>query len=128
MLGDAVLGNVNMNLTVDQLLTESDALMSSLLNVQATYGRDGLIPWLDLEPVVDPAKWIGLGDNAALAQSLAVMVGSLQGATLTAAQQAVRTQIIAKINTFLDNQAPGYLSFVDPQLGIFRNSLDTQTN
>ncbi len=111
-------------MTQDEALTEIDTVLTSLLNVQTQYGWNGLLPWFDLDPVVDPAAWVGLGDNANLAQSLAVMMGSLDGAPLTPAQRTAANAILAKADQFLNNQAPGYAAFVDPTFGIFRSSVD----
>ena len=129
ILGQVVRGKLNNGMTRDQALAEVDAVVTSLLNVQQNFGWNGLIPWFDLDPVVDPADWIGLGDNANLAQSLAAMMGDLESSGgLTPAQQALMNSIVADAELFLDNQAPGFLAFADPVTGLFRASLDLITN
>ncbi len=126
--GDQVNGKTDREgQTVLQLLSQIDTVMTNLLDVQADFGWNGLLPFLNLDPLEPMTTRIGLGDNANLAQSLAVLIGSLESATLTPAEEAAVDLIIEKIEEFLDNQAAGYAAFVDPTFGIFRASYDTAT-
>ena len=131
VLGEVIDGKVNNGLTVDQALTEIDTVLTRLLSAQASFGWNGLLPWMDLDPTLAPYnRTIGLGDNAALAQSLAVMVGSLESANLTPTQRTAANGLTTKVDQFLNNQAPGYAAFVDPTFGIFRQAFirDTLTS
>jgi hypothetical protein len=124
ILGDVVLGEMDNGMTKTRALTEIDTVMNSLLSAQSTYGWNGLLPWLNLGPVSASNDTIGLGDNANLAQSLAAMVGALEGAGLSGADLATVQQIIAKVEQFLDAQEAGYAAFVDSSTGLFRAAYD----
>ncbi len=122
ILGDVVKGKIQNGMTPAEALTELNTVLDSLLSVQQNFGWNGLIPWMDLDPVLDPAPWIGLGDNANLTQSIAVMIGALEGSSLNGTDD-----IVAKAELFLDNQEPGYTAFVDPQNGLFFGAFNTTT-
>ena len=108
ILGDVVNGKTENGLTIGEALTELNAVTDSLLDAQQQFGWNGLLPWLSLNPYGTYTDWVGLGDNANLAQSLAVMVGSLEMAALDAEQRGFADTIAAKVETFLDRQLPGY--------------------
>lgn len=133
ILGEVVSGKIDNGMTRDQALTEINAVLTSLLDIQEDYGWKGLIPWMKLAPQITPrTKDIALGDNANLAQSLAVLSGFLQSASLTPAQAAVADTLKNKVELFLDNQEEGYLSFVEEVSGGFyqvftRDTLNSQT-
>lgn len=127
MLGEALHGNLDFGMNTDEILDEIETVIDSLLDVQSTHGWNGLLPFLDLDPIAPATSTIGFGDNANLAQSLAEASGSLQSAVLTSEQAAVRTALLADIEQFLDNQEAGYLAFVDNATGLFRNSVNSQT-
>ncbi len=127
ILGDVVKGRINNGMSVDQALDEINLVMTNLLSAQTNFGWNGLLPFLSLDPLGRQNSQVGLGDNANLTQSLAVMVGSLEGVNLNTSQQAKRSAVAAKVDQFLNNQAPGYAAFVDPVRGTFRTSYDITT-
>jgi hypothetical protein len=136
ILGDIVRGSiVNNTMSKAQALAEIKYILSGssgtggLLGVQATYGANcgGLIPWLDLGPLGAHETKAGLGDNANLAQSMAVMVGALESAGLTGADLAAAQAITAQVDQFLNNQAAGYAALVNPVSGRFYGEVNTTT-
>ena len=60
-------------------------------------------------------------------QSLAVMVGALEGATLTASQRTSADAIGTQVKNFLDAQEQGYEDFVDAAAGQFRMEVKPST-
>ncbi|MFA5159386.1 MAG: hypothetical protein WC484_02655, partial [Candidatus Omnitrophota bacterium] len=133
ILGDVVLGKIDDGtdkaIQRDNALTELNTVMTNLLSYQSSLGWNGLLPWLNI-PGGDPTASrdkdghinIGLGDNANLSQSVAVMIGALESAGLG-------TEVIAKAEAFLTAQADGYAAFVDKPVaeggtGLFRGSYD----
>jgi len=124
ILGDVVSGALDNGMTQNQALAEISLVLENLLNVQRDYGWNGLIPWLDLDPLNASEPKVALGDNANLSQSIAVMIGALEQAGLSAAQL---NPIQGQANTFLANQKSGYAAFVDPIFGIFRGDVNTAT-
>jgi hypothetical protein len=127
ILGDTVNQKIENTMTADQALTELNLLLDSLLDAQERFGWNGLIPWLNLEPYGEATEWIGLGDNANLAQSLAVMAGALEMADLTLGQRANADGVIDKVETFLDRQQPGYEAMIDPHFQIFAATVNKRT-
>jgi hypothetical protein len=128
ILGDDVLGSLNNGMTKTQALAEIQTVLTNLLSVQSSYGWNGLIPWLNLGPLGLYEKKVALGDNANLAQSLAVMVGALESSGLSAANLTTAQQITVKVDQFLNAQAAGYAAFVDPGTGLFRGDYTWTTN
>lgn len=130
ILGDAVAGHLDNGNTTSQNLTEIEAVIDSLLTVQQTEGWNGLLPWLDLDENLNDENLsiVGVGDNANLAQSLAVMVGALEQTNLAGAEETLAQAIVQKVEQFLDNQEPGYLAFVDGATGLFHASIDIDGN
>ncbi|HOW59691.1 MAG TPA: hypothetical protein PLO78_08225, partial [Candidatus Omnitrophota bacterium] len=127
ILGDVVRGALSNGMTPAQALTEINTVVGNLLTAQTTYGWRGLLPWLNLNPLSAQSNSIGLGDNANLAQSIAVMIGALEAASLSAADRIIAQQIVARADQFLNNQATGYTSFVDAGTGLFYASVHSQT-
>ncbi len=127
MLGDAVNGHLDLGLTEAELLTEIEFVMDNLLQVQTDHGWNGLLPFLHLQPSISPVDTVGIGDNLNLLQSLAVLIGSLEGAGLSGASQTQATSIATKANTFMDNQEAGYVASVHPTFGLFRAAYNTST-
>ncbi|OQA57078.1 MAG: hypothetical protein BWY42_00702 [Candidatus Omnitrophica bacterium ADurb.Bin277] len=125
ILGEVVKGTIDNGMTKAQALAEISAVLTSLLNVQTNYGWNGLIPWLNLEPLGMSEKKVALGDNANLAQSIVTMIGALEGAGLAAAQL---DPIRNNAHLFINNQADGYAAFVDPVWGLFRGDYVWTTN
>lgn len=128
ILADVVAGNLDNGLTTDQAITELDHVMTSLLSFQSSLGWNGLLPFIDLDPQGPLTDIVGTGDNANLAQSLAVVIGALEGATLTASQQTAVNTLIGKMDTFLDNQEPGYLALFDNVNGLLFGQVNRTTN
>ena len=124
ILGDVVNGNIDNGMTTAQALAELNTVMTNLLIAQSNYGWNGLLPWLDLNPLAASSNTIGLGDNANLSQSLAVMVGALESAGLSGADLTAAQQIATQVEQFLNAQATGYATFVDPTWGVFRAAYD----
>ena len=124
ILGDVINGKLNNGMTVTQALTEVDAIVDSLLRVQSAYGWFGFIPWMNLSPEGASSSSVSLLDNANLAQSLAVMMGALQGAGLTGNNLTAANGIIGNTEQFLEAQRPAYKKFVDGATGLFRLSYD----
>ncbi|MBI3307289.1 MAG: VCBS repeat-containing protein [Candidatus Omnitrophica bacterium] len=121
ILSEVVNGTLSNGMTVDQALSEINTVMTNLLTAQTDFGWNGLLPWMTLEPALAPRDAIiGLGDNANLAQSLALAAGALEQASLTSAQRTSANVRVTQMEQFLNNQAPGYAAFVDPAFGIFR--------
>jgi hypothetical protein len=123
---------INNGMTPDQALTEMNTVVDNLLDAQQRFGWNGLIPWLDLDPYrARPDDfgevWVALGDNANLAQSLAVMIGTLEMANLDTFQQSLANGIISKAEAFLDNQQLGYEKMVDPMFGKFAATVNVRT-
>ncbi|MFZ5801878.1 MAG: hypothetical protein ACOY3K_02030, partial [Candidatus Omnitrophota bacterium] len=128
ILGDAVRGLMDFHgWTKLQLLNEINTVMDSLLAAQTSFGWNGLLPFLDLSPYQPLTTVYGIGDNANLAQSLAVMEGAIRIPAKTTAERTVANAIYAKITQFLDNQEPGFVAAVHPTFGVFWNSYDTAT-
>lgn len=133
ILGEVVSGKLDNGMTRDEALAEINTVLTSLLDIQEDYGWKGLIPWMKLAPAVFPrTKDIALGDNANLAQSLAVLSGLLQTASLTPGQSAAADLLKNKVELFLDNQEEGYLAFVEEVSGGFyqvftRDTFTSQT-
>ncbi|HTL47449.1 MAG TPA: hypothetical protein VL688_05240 [Verrucomicrobiae bacterium] len=138
MLADAVNGKIDFNgKTQTQLLTEISFVMDKLLSAQTQFGWNGLLPFLDLQPYEASKSecdashpgtevCVGLGDNANLAQSLAVMVGALERAGLSGSNLTTANSVATKVEQFLDNQEDGYQAFVHPIFGVFRSSVNTE--
>ena len=97
ILGDVVSGALDNGMTQNQALAEISLVLGNLLNVQRDYGWNGLIPWLSLNPLNASEPKVALGDNANLSQSIAVMIGALEQAGLSAAQL---NPIQSQANTF----------------------------
>ncbi|MEI6297908.1 MAG: hypothetical protein WCO84_09830, partial [bacterium] len=133
ILGDIVLGKINTGtggMSKAEALAEIDVVMTNLLKLQGNGAGDwnlcwkGLLPWLNIPGGTPTASTdgdghinIGLGDNANLSQSIAVMIGALESSGLGAGA-------IAKAEAFLSAQEVGYKAFVDGEFGIFRGSYD----
>ncbi|MFH1799986.1 MAG: hypothetical protein ABH891_03955, partial [Candidatus Omnitrophota bacterium] len=125
ILGDVVLGKIDNGMTRSQALTEINTVMTNLLSVQsAPYSWNGLIPWLNLNPLAASSDTIALGDNANLSQSIAVTVGALESAGLTGADLTAAQLISTQADQYLNNQAAEYAAFVDGTFGIFRAAYD----
>ncbi len=128
MLSDAAAGNFTWgSRTKDELLTELNTVITNLRSVQdSSAAWHGLLPWLDLSNPGTITRWgntdIGLGDNANLSQSIAVMMGALEGGTWTTAQNSLVQSIISKADTFLNNQQAGYQKLV--RNGLFAGGWD----
>lgn len=121
MLGDFVRGKLAWNgQTVSNALTEIDTVLGSLLDLQTQYGWNGLVPWIDQG---QPYDNVGIGDNANLTQSLAVMIGALEMADLTPAQRTLAQAIANKAETFMTNQQAGYTAAVDKTFGLFPSKI-----
>ena len=131
ILGDMVRGNMplpNGWTNKNQALAEIQTVLTNLLSAQSAYGWNGLMPWLNLGPLGRHENKVALGDNANLAQSLAVMVGALEDSGLSGTDLTSAQQIIAKVDQFLNAQAPGYAAFVDPSNGLFHGDYTWTTN
>ncbi|MFH0984036.1 MAG: hypothetical protein V1882_00715 [Candidatus Omnitrophota bacterium] len=124
ILGDVVSGKISNGMTRSEALTEINTVMTNLRSAQTTYGWNGMIPWLNLNPTAASGDTIALGDNANLSQSIAVMVGALESAGLTGAELTSAQQAATQADQYLNNQAAGYASFVDGTFGIFRAAYD----
>jgi hypothetical protein len=125
ILGDVVTGKINNGMTRTQALAEINTVMTNLLSVQsASYSWNGLIPWLNLNPLAASSNTIALGDNANLSQSIAVMVGALESGGLSGADLTAAQLISTKADQYLSNQAAGYAAFVDSNFGIFHAAYD----
>ncbi len=128
ILGDVALGKIDNGMDQATALAEIDWVMDSLLSAQSSLGWNGLLPWINLHPPAGAptrsSNAIGLGDNANLSQSIAVMIGALESAGLSG------NAVITKAENFLDAQAAGYAAFVDPRTqaaggtGLFRGACD----
>jgi hypothetical protein len=128
ILGDVVLGKIDNGMTRSQALTEINTVMTNLLSVQsAPYSWNGLIPWLNLDPLAASSSTVALGDNANLSQSIAVTVGALESAGLSGADLTAAQQISTKAGQYLNNQSAGYAAFVDSTFGIFHAAYDIST-
>ncbi len=135
ILGDIVRGVItDPGMSKSEALTEIGEVLTNLLSAQANYGwvapgstKHGLIPWLNLSPLGARETKVALGDNANLAQSIAVMMGALDLAGLTGAELTKANQIVTAAEQFLDNQADGYAAFVDSGTGRFHGDVNTQT-
>lgn len=121
MLGDFIRGKMSWpGQTQDQALQEIDTVLNSLNQIQTQFGWNGLIPWIDQG---QPYPVVGIGDNANLAQSIAVMIGALELAHLTPAQRQLADAVTLKAEAFLDRQLPGYLAAVDGPTGLFAGAI-----
>ena len=137
ILGDVVLKALNNGMDQAHALAEIQTVLTNLLSAQAQYGWappgqtvKGLIPWFDLGTTgITKASTdkVALGDNANLAQSLAVMVGALKNSGLTGTNLTTAQSIAAKVEQFLDNQRVGYEKFVDTSKGQFYGDVSTVT-
>ncbi len=128
ILADAANAKISNGKTMEQNMAEMDTVLTNLLSAQASFGWNGLLPWIDLNGAMQPYNTtISVGDNGNLGQSIAVMIGQLESTVMTPAQRAAADAIVAKAEQFLDNQAPGYQAFVDPTLGIFRLAFNRTT-
>jgi hypothetical protein len=132
LLGDVVNGSLSNGMSVEQALIELNAVMDNLQTVQTNHGWNGLIPWMDLNTGNPANSYIGFLDNANMAQSLAVMIGALQGAVLSGTDLTRANTVIAKTEAFLNAQTAGYQAFVDRSpasggFGLFRMSYDRST-
>ncbi len=123
ILGEVVRGNLQNGMTREQALAEMGFVMDGLLKAQRDFGWRGLLPWLDLEPEVYPiTTTIGLGDNANLAQSMAVAAGALELARLSGAEGLLAQEVISKLESFLDLQTEGYQAFVHFSAGVLQQA------
>ncbi len=129
ILADVAGGKLDNGLSQDDALDEIQWILAGLIDAQKKFGWKGLLPWLNLDPY-EPRKddagniWYALGDNANLAQSLAVMIGSLELANFDAARRAKADALTVLADTFLDAQQLGYEKMVDPFLGEFAASVN----
>ena len=119
LLADAITKRVEIpGLTQQGALAAAQKTLASLLDVQARFGWNGLIPWLRLEGTLRPDRTeIALIDNANLSHELAVFIGLLEAANL---DKTVAALLVQEAQAFLDNQGDGYLSFVDSDSGVLR--------
>ncbi len=125
MLGDFIRGKIDWaGKTRQQALEEIDHVLESLSQIQSQYGWKGLIPWIDQG---QPYPIVGIGDNANLAQSLAVMIGALELANLNPVERQQAQAIAIKAELFMDRQSEGYLAAVDPTFGIFAGAINRST-
>lgn len=124
-LAETAIGNLNWDsVSPTQALQAIEKVMSQLLDLQSRYGwKGGLIPWFDLDPQLTPFESVGIGDNANLSQSLAVMVGALESKTFSGIDQTRAELVIQNAETFLSRQKAGYEAAVDPFFGVFAASV-----
>jgi len=113
-------------------------LVTSLRTAQVNFGWNyggsnrGLFPWFEwdsngnLKVVSNPT--IGLGDNANLAQSLAVMIGALEGGTFSGQEATDVNSIISTATTILNSMKTGFEAFYDAGVGLFRHDYDGSFN
>lgn len=110
--------------SVDQALEEMSVLLKSLETLQRREGWKGLIPWFDLDGPHRDRDFlfhqVATGDNANLAQSLAVAAGALEKASLTLRQRTIADALVAGIDRYLDAMEPGFAAMVDEATGLFR--------
>lgn len=140
MLADGIKGEIDYGaFTQLDLLNEINAVVDNLLSVQSQFGWNGLLPFMHLdrpEPnTIEPVNEVGMGDNMNLALSLGSMMGALETAGLSGTNLTFANSIIAKAETFLDNQEPGYLASIEQGNGngiddadgegLFRNAYRT---
>lgn len=125
-LGEIITKRLQVNfLTQAQALAQAQKVLSNLHQVQNQWGWKGLIPWIEMTPVLKPSHdFIGLIDNANLSHSLAALEGALMRANL---DRTLAKDLFNSIDIFLQKQRPGYQSFVDPVSGLLRASYHTQT-
>lgn len=117
MLGDYLRGKLGWEgKSRATALDEINYVIDSLLDIQTQYGWNGLIPWIDQGV---PYDHVGIGDNANLAQSIAVMIGALELTDLTSQERAQADLITQKAEQFLENQKLGYEAAVDKTFGLF---------
>ncbi|MDP3919479.1 MAG: hypothetical protein Q8R76_01550 [Candidatus Omnitrophota bacterium] len=130
ILSEAVAGNTAFGgLNKTQLIAELDKIISNLLSVQVNYGWNGLLPFLFLDqgaPAIVPIDTVGIGDNLNLIHSLAVAIGTLEDANLSAGDRILADSVINDATTFIGNQEPGYAASVSV-FGVFHNAYNTQT-
>ena len=106
-------------------ISQVNKVLTNLLQVQSNWGWKGLIPWLELQPALQPSgNSMGLIDNANLSHSLAAFAGALVRTNL---HKTLTKDLYDKASSFLANQQSGYQSFVDSASGVFRASYNTQT-
>lgn len=123
LLGDIANGAIPQGVGfVGAALTEMQNVLTSLENLQTQSGWNGLVPWVDLDGTHHSPYFTqyAIGDNANLAQSMAVAAGALERASLTTAQRTQANAIVQRIDQFLDRQRPGYEAMVDSESGLFR--------
>ncbi len=143
-----ILGDAIRERTVIPSVAKADALnrletmMNRLLEVQAdgNLSWNGLLPFFDLDSVVDNVNQItpltstiGLGDNANMAQSIAVMIGALEGGSFAGAEATQVADIITDATQVLSNMFAGFDAFFDSttvyngEQGYFRHAVDMGT-
>ncbi len=125
-LGEIITKRLQVNfLTPSQALAQAQKVLSNLLQIQNQWGWKGLIPWIEMTPVLKPSnEFIGFIDNANLSHSLAALEGALMRANL---DRTLAEDLVESIGAFLANHSWGYQSFVDPVSGVFRATYNTQT-
>ncbi len=132
MLADVANGKTNGpggSMTASEALLEANNVLTTLLSVQQSFGWNGLLPFLNLNPTGGMTPIIGFGDNANMAQSLAVFLGALEGGSFNPAEvdPALVADLMAKANQALENMAPGLYAFYDPSNHIFRSTYNRVT-
>ena len=125
ILAAAIKGDLRLNwLTRSAAIASTDLVLSQLLFIQQTYGWNGLIPWMYLDPMIPSAGEVAFVDNANLSQSIAVLIGALESSS----EFELRALLIQKANQFLDAQQTGYSLFYSPNVGKIHGSYNTVTH
>ena len=113
-----------------EALRRLNVLMDSLLKDQAELGFKGLLPWFqstgsDWARMNDVyGRQVSFEDNTNLSNSLAVAYGALLDETLQGNTAIYGSGgILAKINSFIDNQKVGYLALYDSKNNIFHRTM-----
>ncbi|HXV27479.1 MAG TPA: hypothetical protein VD913_00795, partial [bacterium] len=125
LLANIITGDIiTTHLSKEDAKARLTLMMTTLLTHQSTLGYKGLLPWLSFNGTAWQrdggafGQQVMLGDNVNLSASLGAAEGALMDPLLSG--DTTVQDIIAKIETFLNNQKQGYDYLYDASAGSFR--------
>jgi len=130
ILGEAAKGNLDLDLTREEVLTEVVMVLDQLLAYQNSIGWEdtGFLPaFIDLN-TGEGGEFVSFADNSNLSLSIAVLTGAAESLTgLSQPEEQLVNDIATKGEAFLDAQGAGYQAFFDPTFNIFHLGYNTTT-
>ena len=109
-----------------EAVRQAGLVLNSLLQVQDDFGWKGLIPFMNVDPQSPVTTLIAFGDNANMAQSIAVFLGGIENAHFTNAEipASELADIQAAGETALDNMLVGFHAMINHTDGRYHAVFD----